>query len=68
VENTANFKKGLDVLVQFRNRVAPFAPGFKEAVNKEFESLRARKLRNKTAANAAIIDEQVKYIDEAISK
>jgi aminopeptidase N len=68
VENTVNFKKGLDALVQFRNRVAPFAPGFKEAVNKEFESLRARKLRNKTAANAAIIDEQVKYIDEAISK
>jgi aminopeptidase N len=68
VENTANFKKGLDALVQFRNRVDPFAPGFREAVNKEFEVLRARKLRNKTASNSAAIDEQVKYIDEAIRK
>jgi aminopeptidase N len=68
VENTANFKRGLDALVQFRNRVSPFIPGFKEAVNKEFELLRARKLRNRTASNSAAIDEQVKYIVEAINK
>lgn len=67
VENTANFKKGFDALVQFRNRIAPFAPGFKEAVNKEFEKLKARKLRRKTATNAAATDEQVAYIDKAIS-
>jgi aminopeptidase N len=68
VENTANFKKGMDALVQFRNRLAPFAPGFKEAVNKEFETLKARKLKRKTTTNATMIDEQIAYINAALAK
>jgi aminopeptidase N len=68
VENTAKFKQGLDALVQFRDRLAPFAPGFKEAVNKEFETLRDRKLRRKTATNSSAVDEQVSYIIAAIKK
>jgi aminopeptidase N len=68
VENTTNFKKGMDALVQFRNRLAPFAPGFKEAVNKEFETLKARKLRRKTNSNSSEIDEQVAYINNALAK
>ncbi len=68
VENTAKFKQGLDALVQFRDRLAPFAPGFKEAVNKEFETLKERKLRRKTSANSAAIDEQISFINAAIKK
>jgi len=68
VEHTDNFKKGLNALVQFRDRLAPFAPGFKEAVNKEFETLKARKLRRKTAANNDTINEQIALIDAALKK
>ncbi len=68
VENTAKFKQGLDALVQFRDRLAPFAPGFKEAVNKEFETLKERKLRRKTSSNSSAIDEQISLINAAIKK
>lgn len=67
VENTANFKKGIDILVQFRNRLTPFVPGFKEAVNKEFNALKEKKIARKArSANASAIDEQVAYIEKAL--
>lgn len=66
VENTANFKRGIDMLVQFRERLAPFVPGFKDAVNKEFNSLRQRKMSRRTNTNAATIDEQVAYMDKVM--
>ncbi|HEX6915807.1 MAG TPA: M1 family aminopeptidase [Chitinophagaceae bacterium] len=67
VENTDNFKKGVDMLVKFRERLAPFVPGFREAMNREFTTLKNRKLskRNKSA-NAAAIDEQVAYLEKQI--
>ncbi len=67
VENTANFKKGLDMLVQFRDRLAPFVPGFKEAVNKEFAELKTKKLAKRAkSSNPAAIDEQVAHIDKIL--
>ncbi len=67
VDNTTNFKKAIDMLVQFRERLAPFVPGFKEAVNKEFSSLKMKKLARKNkGVDAAVIDEQVTYLDKVI--
>ncbi len=67
VDNTTNFKKAIDMLVQFRERLAPFVPGFKEAVNKEFNALKTRKLARKNKGiNTAVIDEQVAYLDNVM--
>ena len=55
------------MLVRFRNQVAPFAEGFKEAVNRQFEGLKERKVaRRSRSAKAEDIDEQVRYIEQAI--
>jgi aminopeptidase N len=69
VENTGNFKKGMNMMVQFRNYLSPMIPGFRDAVNKEFELLKARKLtRRNRAKDTTAIDAQVNYIDESINK
>jgi aminopeptidase N len=65
VNNTANFKKGLDMIVGLRNQVAGFAPQFKDVINKQIKDLKAKKDIAKTkGANTTDIDEQKAYIDE----
>lgn len=67
VENTANFKKGVDLIVTFRNQVAPFAPQFKDVVNKLLTDLKEKKQARKTkSSNPSAIDEQVAYLDTVI--
>jgi aminopeptidase N len=67
VDNTANFKKGIDMLVQFRNRLAPFVPGFKDAVNKEFRALIEKKIARKArSSDPSAIDEQVSYLQKVM--
>ncbi len=39
-----NFKKGVDILVAFRNQVAPFGPNLKDNLNKVLEAQIAKKL------------------------
>lgn len=68
VESTEKFKKGFDALVGLRDRLAPFAPGIKDAINKEFQTLKDRKQRRKNANNASAIDEQIAYVNEALKK
>ncbi len=66
VNNTANFKKGLDLIVGIRNQIAPFAPGLKERINKQIKDLKVKKDAAITkGADAAEMDTQKAYIDEA---
>jgi hypothetical protein len=59
----------MNMMVQFRNYLSPMIPGFRDAVNKEFELLKARKLtRRNRAKDTTAIDAQVNYIDESINK
>ncbi len=63
VNNTANFKKGLNEVVAFRNVVAKYgvAPQLNAAIKEMAKKKEARKSK---APNAADIDEQLKYIEE----
>ncbi len=67
VENTANFKKGVDLMATFRDRMTPFAPQIKEVVNKMFTDLKAKKQAVKSkSSNATAIDEQIAYLETVI--
>jgi aminopeptidase N len=66
VNNTENFKKGVEKIVAFRDALIAFNPAAKEGINNQLKNLQQKKLLLKTAANAAAIDEQIKFIDQKI--
>lgn len=66
VDDVANFKKGIDKIIAFRNMIAPFAPQFKEMINNYLLDLRKRRFYKKIDINAYQIDQQLSYIDEKI--
>lgn len=66
VDDVANFKKGIDKIVAFRNMIAPFAPQFKESVNDNLKDLKRRRMNAKIDINAYQIDQQTSYIDEKL--
>lgn len=66
VDDVANFKKGVDKIIAFRNMVAPFAPQFKEYVNNGLMDLKRRRFNAKIDINAYQIDQQLSYIDEKL--
>jgi aminopeptidase N len=65
VNNTANFKKGLDDVIAFREKVAQYgaAPPINEAIKNIIKNKEAAKAK---AANPADIDEQIKYINDKL--
>ncbi len=63
VNNTANFKKGLNEIITFRNIVAKY--GVAPQINGAIKEMGKKKEANKAKApNAADVDEQLKYIAE----
>ncbi len=65
VNNTANFKKGLDEVVAFRIKVAQY--GVAPQINDAIKEMSIKKQTNKSKApDAAAIDEQLKYVDEKL--
>jgi len=66
IDDVANFKKGVDKIVAFRNQIAPFAPQFKDVVNQGLVELRKKRLDAKIDINAYQIDQQVAYINEKL--
>ena len=65
LKNTDKFKEGIDELAKFRDMVAPYGQGIKEALNKAILSIKktkeSQKIKNE---NAAEIDKQINYIVE----
>jgi aminopeptidase N len=63
VNNTANFKKGLDLVVAFREKVAQYgvAPQINAGI---LEMAKKKEAAKAKGANAADIDEQLAYIKE----
>jgi aminopeptidase N len=65
VNNTENFKKGIDQLTKFRDMVAPYGQGIKEGINKAILSMKKTKETAKaTSKTPTDFDEQIKYIIE----
>jgi aminopeptidase N len=64
VNNTANFKKGIDKIIVLRNQLAQYRASFKTDVNAHLENLKNKKQALKTLANGAEIDEQIDYLDK----
>jgi len=64
VNNTANFKKGVDLVVAFRNKVAQY--GVAPQINAMLSGIIIEKKEAAKAkgANAADMDEQIKYVKE----
>jgi aminopeptidase N len=56
INNTDNFKKGVDALVKFRNAVMNFVPAFKDTFAKQMQELKSKK----TGDQAAYIDQALK--------
>jgi aminopeptidase N len=56
VNDTNNFKKGIDALIKFRNAVVPFVPQFKDSFNNELLELKSKK----SGDQAAYIDSVLK--------
>ena len=63
VNNTENFKKGIDKIVALRNLTATFQPDFKAEVNERLEKLKQKKEALKKINNNADLEEQIKYIE-----
>lgn len=64
VSNTENFKKGIDKVVAFRNLLAAYYPAYKDEVNQQLKSLKAKKQASKSGNNLAGIDEQISYLEK----
>lgn len=65
VNNTDNFKKGVDLVVAFRDQVSGYGAGIKDYFNKSLNEMKAKKIANKSKApNASDIDAQVAYITD----
>ena len=69
VNNTDNFKKGIDLVVTIRDRWSGFSPGIKEKINKSFTSLIATKEMNKAdGANINDLNKQINYLKEQLKE
>ncbi|MDB5192815.1 MAG: aminopeptidase [Segetibacter sp.] len=66
VNNTENFKKGIDKVIAFRDVLGSFNPAAKETVNGHLKNLQQKKASLRTSSNADAIDAQIKYIEEKI--
>jgi len=67
VNNVENFKKGVDLVVKFRNQIAPYSAEFKNQMNKALLKLKDKREAAKTkGANAADVDAQKAYIDQVV--
>jgi len=67
VEDQANFKKGLDAVIETRDQLSAFSPAYKENINKELVKMKKRKEAAKAKAkNPAAIDEEIKMVDEKL--
>jgi len=65
VNDVTNFKKGVDLVVKFRNQIAPYSAEFKGQMNKALLKLKDKREAAKAkGANAADVDAQKAYIDE----
>lgn len=67
VNNTENFKKGLDAFVGFRDAIIPFAPQVKEVFNNDLKALKKRKETAK-GLDEATKAAHVKLIDDAVGE
>ncbi|HEX8334400.1 MAG TPA: M1 family aminopeptidase, partial [Segetibacter sp.] len=67
VHNTANFKKGVDKIIEFREIIAGFSAEAKTAINEELTSImKKKKAYRSKAKDTAAIDEQIAYLDKKI--
>ena len=69
VNNTENYKKGLDVVVNIRDRWSGFSGGLKDKVNKNFDQLIKTKESLKTkGGNVADLTDQINYTKEQLKE
>ncbi|MCW3112933.1 MAG: family peptidase [Segetibacter sp.] len=65
VSNSDNFKKGIDRIILFRNRLAPYNPTFKTEVNGLLENLKNKKQSSKLrAGSSTVLEEQIDYLEK----
>ena len=69
VNNTENYKKGLDLVVNIRDRWSGFSGGLKDKVNRNFEQLIKSKESLKTkGGNVADLNDQINYTKEQLKE
>lgn len=67
VEDKANFKKGLDAVIETRDQLSAFSPAYKENINKELTRMKKRKEAAKAkSSNPSVIDEEIKMVEEKL--
>lgn len=68
VTNVANFKKGVDTVVSFREKAAPYGQGFTDAINNALGELKEKKNETKKASkgNTKDIKEELAYLEEKL--
>ncbi len=68
VENTENFKKGVNRIVAFRDRVASFSKEYNDEINRQLNSLKNKKLNNRRVGDPATRQQQAEYIDRVLKQ
>lgn len=66
VNNTENFKKGIDKIIAFRDMISNFNPAFKAEVNDRLQTVKKKKQTVKTNNNSSALEEQISYLDKKI--
>jgi len=68
VTNVANFKKGVDEVIAFREKNAGYGNNFTDAVTNALSQLKALKIdtRKNTKGNTKDLKEQIAYLDEKL--
>ncbi len=67
VSNTENFKKGVDKIIAFRDRLSQYNPDYKKVIDSQLQNLVSKKEAAKNTANSPAIDEQIKYLQRKLS-
>jgi len=69
INNTDNYKKGIDLIVTVRDRWSGFSAGLKERVNKSFLKLiNDKELQKAEGSNAKAMDAQIAYTKEQLKE
>ena len=69
INNTDNYKKGIDLIVTIRDRWSGFSGGLKQRVNKSFQQLiNDKELLKAEGGNAKDMDAQIAYTKEQLKE
>ena len=69
LNDVSNFKKGIDMVVKYRDDIVPYYPPYKDQIRKEMIKIKEAKEKKKGQGQLVDkMDAQISYINEILNK